>query len=130
MYCICCQGSHICIVLRSEKILCQFIKRNATSVVYRLSDFSSVHNVCLPGWFGLRREFCPWLLGVCPVLQEYGNISYKIQGDDAASTEQQEPPEQNMSSKRKAVPTHTKKGLPPEEPLRTAVPILSIEVPD
>ena len=30
------------------------------------------------GWFGLRKEFCPWMLDACPVLQEYGNISYKV----------------------------------------------------
>jgi len=30
------------------------------------------------GWFGLRKEFCPWMLDTCPVLQEYGNISYKV----------------------------------------------------
>jgi len=41
--------------------------------------------ICLySGWFGLRKEFCPWLLDTCPVLQEYGNISYKVH--DAAST--------------------------------------------
>ena len=33
----------------------------------------------LSGWFGVRKEFCPWLLGVCPVLQEYGNI-YDLSG--------------------------------------------------
>ena len=41
--------------------------------------------VCLcSGWFGLRKEFCPWVLDTCPVLQEYGNISYKVH--DATST--------------------------------------------
>ena len=28
----------------------------------------------------MRREFCPWLLSICPVLQEYANIAYKSKG--------------------------------------------------
>lgn len=28
------------------------------------------------GWFGMRRDFCSFLLTICPCLQEYGNISY------------------------------------------------------
>ena len=29
-----------------------------------------------PGWFGMRSEFCPFLLHHCPFLTIYGNISY------------------------------------------------------
>uniref|UniRef100_A0A915KU54 Uncharacterized protein n=1 Tax=Romanomermis culicivorax TaxID=13658 RepID=A0A915KU54_ROMCU len=32
----------------------------------------------LAGWFGLRREFCQFLLGACPCLREYGNVSYRF----------------------------------------------------
>lgn len=28
-------------------------------------------------WFGIRKDFCSFLLGACPLLQEYGNISYQ-----------------------------------------------------
>jgi hypothetical protein len=34
-------------------------------------------------WFGIRKEFCPWLLDICPLLQEYGNISYKVRDSSA-----------------------------------------------
>lgn len=34
-------------------------------------------------WFGLRRDFCQFLLELCPCLREYGNISYDLhRGDD------------------------------------------------
>jgi len=39
---------------------------------------------CRAGWFGLRKEFCPWMLDTCPVLQEYGNISYKVHDANSA----------------------------------------------
>ncbi|XP_018006602.1 transmembrane protein 185A [Hyalella azteca] len=29
-------------------------------------------------WFGLRKDMCQFLLGVCPLLQEYANISYAL----------------------------------------------------
>uniref|UniRef100_A0A6A7G8K4 Transmembrane protein 185A-like n=2 Tax=Hirondellea gigas TaxID=1518452 RepID=A0A6A7G8K4_9CRUS len=29
-------------------------------------------------WFGLRKDLCQFLLGVCPLLQEYANISYTL----------------------------------------------------
>lgn len=29
-------------------------------------------------WFGMRKEFCEFLLDICPCLREYGNVSYKI----------------------------------------------------
>ena len=28
-------------------------------------------------WFGIRKDFCHLLLGLCPLLQEYGKISYQ-----------------------------------------------------
>lgn len=33
-------------------------------------------------WFGIRKDFCQFLLGVCPLLQEYGNISYSLHSDE------------------------------------------------
>jgi len=44
---------------------------------------STVDWLC-SGWFGLRKEFCPWMLDTCPVLQEYGNISYKVHDASAS----------------------------------------------
>ncbi|KAL1501495.1 hypothetical protein ABEB36_006806 [Hypothenemus hampei] len=28
-------------------------------------------------WFGMRKDFCLFILSVCPLLQEYGNIAYQ-----------------------------------------------------
>ena len=80
------------------------------------------------GWFGLRKDFCPWLLGVCPVLQEYGNISYKVQSA-AEENEQREQDAQN--TQRKPITTPPKKGgsISEENP-RTVVPMMAIDVPD
>jgi len=30
------------------------------------------------GWFGIRREFCQFLLAACPTLREYGNVTYRF----------------------------------------------------
>ncbi|XP_065058448.1 transmembrane protein 185-like [Rhopilema esculentum] len=29
-------------------------------------------------WFGIRKDFCEYLLDICPCLREYGNVSYKF----------------------------------------------------
>lgn len=34
-------------------------------------------------WFGIRKDFCQFLLGICPVLQEYGNISYSLHSNES-----------------------------------------------
>lgn len=31
-----------------------------------------------PWWFGIRKDFCEYLLDICPCLREYGNVSYKF----------------------------------------------------
>ena len=72
----------------------------------------------------MRKDFCPWLLGVCPLLQEYGNVSYKVQESS------QEPREQSMDSARKPRSPYSKNGGGLEDMPRTVVPILSIEMPD
>ncbi|RUS73949.1 hypothetical protein EGW08_018287 [Elysia chlorotica] len=43
-------------------------------------------------WFGIRKDFCQFVLGACPCLQEYGNISYSIQRDDQDSVVESPPP--------------------------------------
>ncbi|CAG0883698.1 unnamed protein product [Cyprideis torosa] len=40
-------------------------------------------------WFGIRKDFCHFLLIMFPCLQEYGNISYSLHSDDASSHEQE-----------------------------------------
>lgn len=49
-------------------------------------------SVCcrVKGWFGLRKDFCSWMLIRCPTLQEYGNVHIKRAGSDALERERQE----------------------------------------
>ncbi|XP_015790940.1 transmembrane protein 185B [Tetranychus urticae] len=36
-------------------------------------------------WFGMRKDFCSFLLSVCPCLREYGNISFNKQNNSLSS---------------------------------------------
>ncbi|XP_013421441.1 transmembrane protein 185A [Lingula anatina] len=76
-------------------------------------------------WFGIRKDFCQCVLGVCPLLQEYGNISYKIQKDDS---EQNVTEPQENTEVKKPGSSNSKKTI--EEPQRLTVPFISIEAPD
>ncbi|CAG2062893.1 unnamed protein product [Timema podura] len=40
-------------------------------------------------WFGIRKDFCHFLLSLCPFLQEYANIAYSLQNDDRAQARSQ-----------------------------------------
>lgn len=75
-------------------------------------------------WFGLRKDFCSWLLGICPLLQEYGNISYKLPQETSVV-------ESSRSSSRqeKGSCVHIKVKNIDESP-KPVVPIISIDVPD
>lgn len=75
-------------------------------------------------WFGIRKDFCHFLLGACPLLQEYGNISYSLHSD-----EHEEPEELVIVAKP---PTkHTKKAnLSAAGEPRIVVPRLCIDTPD
>lgn len=83
-------------------------------------------------WFGLRKEFCPWLLGVCPFLQEYGNISYKIQNTSPTNTAAFTSSEQNEAENSRATNTnsHHKKYAYSHDESRSYAPPLTIDVPD
>lgn len=74
------------------------------------------------GWFGIRKDFCQFLLGVFPLLQEYGNISYSLQSDEADSDE-------SSSGISKLDSLGSKPNIIEEQP-RIVVPIISIETPD
>ncbi|XP_065347685.1 transmembrane protein 185A [Cloeon dipterum] len=63
-------------------------------------------------WFGIRKDFCQFLLGVCPVLQEYGNIAYS-----------------SRSSPIKEGPSD-RLGLSRRSELKPVMPVISIETPD
>ncbi|XP_033111211.1 transmembrane protein 185A-like [Anneissia japonica] len=42
-------------------------------------------------WFGIRMDFCSFLLEVCPCLQEYGNITYTLHPVDVPPETEQIP---------------------------------------
>ncbi|XP_033326357.1 transmembrane protein 185B [Megalopta genalis] len=69
-------------------------------------------------WFGIRKDFCHFLLGLCPLLQEYGNISYQPRSD------QDQPPSEPMVSDKNE--KHVKK----IDLTKPVVPIISIDMPD
>ncbi|XP_014671493.1 PREDICTED: transmembrane protein 185B-like [Priapulus caudatus] len=88
-------------------------------------------------WFGIRKDFCQFLLGVCPLLQEYGNISYTIQRDEHGDRA----PEhrggggrgrgRGSAGMQKSDSSSSTKGLIAVEPeFRPVVPVVSIETPD
>ncbi|KAL6086191.1 hypothetical protein STEG23_021633, partial [Scotinomys teguina] len=44
-------------------------------------------------WFGIRKDFCQFLLEIFPFLREYGNISYDLHHEDNEETEETPIPE-------------------------------------
>ncbi|XP_041051833.1 transmembrane protein 185-like isoform X2 [Cetorhinus maximus] len=44
-------------------------------------------------WFGIRKDFCQFLLEIFPFLREYGNISYELHHDDSEDSEEMPVPE-------------------------------------
>jgi len=82
---------------------------------YLLSSFS------LAGWFGIRKDFCTFLLGICPCLQEYGNISYSAQSSS-----------ETVTSDTSTVPTGREKSKkkPIDDSHKIVMPIVQIDMPD
>ncbi|KAF3812492.1 hypothetical protein GH733_019628 [Mirounga leonina] len=80
-------------------------------------------------WFGIRKDFCQFLLEIFPFLREYGNISYDLHHEDNEETEETPVPEPPkiapvFRKKTRVVITQSpgKYVLPP--------PKLNIEMPD
>ncbi|KAG5325453.1 T185B protein, partial [Pseudoatta argentina] len=69
-------------------------------------------------WFGIRKDFCHFLLGLCPLLQEYGNISYQPRD------ERDQPPSEPMITEK------SEKLIKKIDLMKPVVPIISIDMPD
>lgn len=69
----------------------------------------------------MRKDFCEFLLGICPCLQEYGNVSYKFPGSIFAEERDQEGAPEDMQ--RRPV-------LSEYQLTKPVIPIVSIEMPD
>ncbi|XP_026908806.1 transmembrane protein 185A isoform X4 [Acinonyx jubatus] len=94
-----------------------------------LSSFLRHQDKALNGWFGIRKDFCQFLLEIFPFLREYGNISYDLHHEDTEETEETPVPEPPkiapmFRKKTRVVITQSpgKYVLPP--------PKLNIEMPD
>ncbi|XP_065201667.1 transmembrane protein 185B [Planococcus citri] len=87
-------------------------------------------------WFGLRKDFCQFLLGICPFLQEYANIAYNSQinlGDSRTpstqpQSETEDPVITNLSHKTKC--KSGKNVQINETALKPVAQIISIDMPD
>lgn len=88
---------------------------------YSLCNFST-------GWFGLRKDVCQFLLGVCPLLQEYANISYSIPHAEESQADNRSP----LSVEGGVVTSEKKDVVASSRRLehRVVVPAISLEVPD
>ncbi|KAK9753924.1 Transmembrane Fragile-X-F protein [Popillia japonica] len=68
-------------------------------------------------WFGIRKDFCTFILGACPLLQEYANIAYHSERrTNGVEMQQTEKREHNVLKKA--------------DLLKPVLPIISIEMPD
>ncbi|XP_077984357.1 transmembrane protein 185A-like [Glandiceps talaboti] len=76
-----------------------------------------------PWWFGIRKDFCQFLLEVCPFLQEYGNISYKIQRNMNNDTPDSQDIERDSLSDNGKYKISISSS-------RIVMPVISIETPD
>lgn len=69
------------------------------------------------GWFGIRKDFCTFILGACPLLQEYANIAYHSESrTNGVEMQRTEKREHNVLKKA--------------DLLKPVLPIISIEMPD
>lgn len=68
-------------------------------------------------WFGMRKDFCQFVLGACPLLQEYANIAYNhpAAGDAQPATHASKP---------------DKRLVRKSDLMKPVVPIVSIDLPD
>ncbi|XP_033632287.1 transmembrane protein 185A-like [Asterias rubens] len=73
-------------------------------------------------WFGIRKDFCTFLLTACPFLREYGNISYQLEDvNSIQSPEDQDMNREMYTTSIRAVMDHSTKQI---------YPVITIESPD
>lgn len=103
-------------------LLTFYISCNRSSENMYIADWLCwIHLIFFSGWFGIRKDFCQFLLGVCPCLQEYGNISYSAQSSS-----------DTMTSDTSSVSTNRDKPKQKhiEDQHKIVMPIVSIDMPD
>ncbi|KAJ4439266.1 hypothetical protein ANN_07386 [Periplaneta americana] len=78
-------------------------------------------------WFGIRKDFCHFLLSLCPFLQEYANIAYSLQSDEGARRGQSATEGVGDAPSLDVKP---EKRFKKTELLKPVVPVISIDMPD
>ncbi|XP_057654384.1 transmembrane protein 185B isoform X3 [Diorhabda carinulata] len=68
-------------------------------------------------WFGMRKDFCSFVLGACPLLQEYANIAYHSE-------------RRTNGVELESQPDFKEKIVKRADLMKPIVPIISIEIPD
>ncbi|KAH9642222.1 hypothetical protein HF086_005552 [Spodoptera exigua] len=84
-------------------------------------------------WFGIRKDFCQFLLSVFPLLQEYANIAYNNNVNRGANVVPSEPPEpyrDDETQKKVKENKKSQKNQKKNEIMKPVVPITSIDMPD
>lgn len=94
-----------------------------------------IFECCFSGWFGIRKDFCHFLLSVFPLLQEYANIAYNNNVNRGSNVVPTEPPVNQEPYRDEEVKTakESKKGVKNQkknEAMKPVVPITSIDMPD
>lgn len=74
--------------------------------------------IFFPGWFGMRKDFCSFLLGICPLLQEYANIAYHSERRSNGVELEQQSEKADIGIIKRA------------DLMKPVLPIVSIEMPD
>ncbi|KAL0829137.1 hypothetical protein ABMA28_003989 [Loxostege sticticalis] len=86
-------------------------------------------------WFGIRKDFCQFLLSVFPLLQEYANIAYN-NNSARGSTGMPEPPvnqepyRDEDTTKKVKDNKKSHKNQKKNETMKPVVPVTSIDMPD
>lgn len=83
--------------------------------------------IFFPGWFGIRKDFCHFLLSLCPFLQEYANIAYSLQGEEGIRRGHSTP--EGMVDPL-SLDVKPEKKFKKTELLKPVVPVISIDMPD
>lgn len=79
------------------------------------------------GWFGIRKNFCQFILNALPFLQEYGNISYHTEANNVGQNDALDNSTDDVIKHDIRKSKHLVKKFDMTKPV---VPIVSIDLPD
>lgn len=111
--------------------LCEAKNSEKNCLEVKLYKLCSEFKKCIPlrfdlffaGWFGMRKDFCEFLLEALPLLREYGNTSYKFADTIVSNANGEE----DSNSSLEMTPTRNKKRKETQKLVGT---VLFIDAPD